>query len=58
MKWLELRIPPLALTVAIVAAMVGTAHWLPDLRVAWYGATAAATVVAVVGAMLAILGVH
>jgi protein-S-isoprenylcysteine O-methyltransferase Ste14 len=58
MKWLELRIPPLALTVAVVAAMFGTAHCLPDLRVEWSGSTAAGTVVAVVGAMLAILGVH
>ncbi len=58
MKWLELRIPPLALTVAIVAAMVGTAHWLLDLRFEWSGSTAAATVVAVFGAMLVIFGVH
>jgi protein-S-isoprenylcysteine O-methyltransferase Ste14 len=58
MKWFELRIPPLALTVAVVAALVGTAHWLPDWRAAWPGSTAAATVVAVVGALLAILGVY
>ncbi len=58
MKWLELRIPPLALTVAVVAAMVGTAHWLPGLRFAWSGSTAVASVVAVVGALLVILGVY
>ena len=58
MKWLELRIPPLALTVAVGAAMIGTAHWLPNLRITWIGSPAAAIVFAVVGALLAILGVH
>lgn len=57
-KWFELRIPPLALTVAVVAAMVGTAHWLPDWRASWPGSTAAAAVVGVVGVLLAVLGVY
>lgn len=58
MKWFELRIPPLALTVAVVAAMVGTAHWLPDWWASWPGSMAVAAVVGVVGALLAILGVY
>jgi protein-S-isoprenylcysteine O-methyltransferase Ste14 len=58
MKWLELSIPPLALTVVVLAAMVATAHWLPGLQVAGRGSTAAATFVAGVGALLVILGVH
>jgi protein-S-isoprenylcysteine O-methyltransferase Ste14 len=58
MKWLELRIPPLAVTVAVVAAMVVTVHWLPDLGAAWPSSTAVAAVIAVVGALLAILGVY
>lgn len=58
MKWLELRIPPLALTVAVVVGMLVTSRWLPGLQVAGPGSTAAVTVVAVAGALLAILGVH
>jgi protein-S-isoprenylcysteine O-methyltransferase Ste14 len=58
MKWLELRIPPLALTVAVVVGMVGTTHWLPRLRFALPGAAAMAIVVAIIGASLAILGVY
>ena len=58
MKWFELRIPPLAVTAAVVAAMVVTVPWLPALGAAWPGSTAVAAVVAVVGALLAILGVY
>ena len=58
MKWLELRIPPLALTVAVVVGMVGTTDWLPRLRFALPGAAAMAIVVAIIGASLAILGVY
>jgi protein-S-isoprenylcysteine O-methyltransferase Ste14 len=57
MKCLELRVPPLALTVAVAAAMLATAHGLPMLRVAWPGSAAAAIVCAVVGAALASLAV-
>jgi protein-S-isoprenylcysteine O-methyltransferase Ste14 len=60
MKWLELRIPPLALTAAVAVGMVGTAHGLPWLRFALPAAAAAviAIVVAIIGASLAILGVY
>ena len=58
MKWFELRIPPLAVTAAVVAAMVVTVPWLPALGAAWPGSTAVAAVVGVVGALLAILGVY
>jgi protein-S-isoprenylcysteine O-methyltransferase Ste14 len=58
MKWFELRIPPLAVTAAVVAAMVVTVPWLPALGAVWPGSTAVAAVVAVVGALLAILGVY
>jgi protein-S-isoprenylcysteine O-methyltransferase Ste14 len=58
MKWLELRIPPLALTVAVALGMIATTHWLPLLRFALPGSAVVAIVVAIIGASLAILGVY
>jgi len=58
MQWLELRIPPLALIVAVVVGMIGTTHGLPPLRFALPGAAAMAVVGAIIGASLAILGVY
>lgn len=57
MRSLELAIPPLALTVAVAASMVGLAIAIPEATLAWPGHTACGIAVAIVGAGIATGGV-
>ena len=57
MRSLELAVPPLVLTGAIAAGMVGLAYALPGATRAWPGHIACGVVLAGVGAGIAVWGV-
>ena len=57
MAMLDLKIPPLVLWAAFAASTVTAAYWFPAANVMFAGHQALATVVALVGAAIAIAGV-
>lgn len=58
MNWLELRIPPVALALIGALGMTACAQWLPAWRLTLTGSTAVATALALVGALVVLLGVY
>jgi protein-S-isoprenylcysteine O-methyltransferase Ste14 len=57
MQWLELKIPPLLVWLAIAGAMYGLAHFAPRLSFALAGSSVIALALVALGGALALAGV-